>query len=206
MSDVEVRAATRADADTCARLALEPPGGLNLVIASRAARLRVTRQVFLSRATAFGFERTLVADLQGEVAGMVARFSDAEWPALRVRTGVVMVAAAGPLHWPAIVRRGVVEERAMPPIAPSRLYVIALAVDEGHRGRGIGTALLRRVVDEASARGLRAVALDVASDNEAAIRLYRREGFAKISEARIAPTRGLPELASMRMERILRPA
>jgi RimJ/RimL family protein N-acetyltransferase len=46
-----------------------------------------------------------------------------------------------------------------------------------HRGRGIGTRLLRAALDRARANGLERVELDVFGSNEPAIRLYRKMGF-----------------------------
>lgn len=52
-----------------------------------------------------------------------------------------------------------------------------VAVRGERRGTGIGTALVRRVLAEASERGATEVYLEVRESNEAARRLYRRLGF-----------------------------
>ena len=52
---------------------------------------------------------------------------------------------------------------------------LSVAVLPGHRGRGLGTALLRRLLDDASADS-DAVSLSVDTSNPAA-RLYERLGF-----------------------------
>lgn len=62
-----------------------------------------------------------------------------------------------------------------------------LVVDEIHinnvailpdlRGQGIGTALMRRVFDEATSLGARRATLEVRESNEGARRLYERLGF-----------------------------
>ena len=49
------------------------------------------------------------------------------------------------------------------------------------RGRGLGTAVLERVIAEAAARGL-PVQLRVLRVNTAALRLYRRHGFRVVAE------------------------
>lgn len=51
------------------------------------------------------------------------------------------------------------------------------------RGRGVGGALLRSIIAEATARGVVNLHLEVRSGNEAT-RLYRREGFEKVGERR----------------------
>jgi ribosomal protein S18 acetylase RimI-like enzyme len=196
-----IRPATYGDADACARLALEPPGGLHVIVGDPRVRLQVARRTFLARATGFGWERTLVAVEDRRVVGMAARFPDTEWPRLRVRTGVVMLAAAGPRHAVPLIRRARVEERIMAPIPSGRVYVMSLAVVPEHRGRGIGARLLDRVSEEAREKGMQAVALDVAADNERAIRFYRREGFETVSEAHVPASRATPALGALRMER-----
>lgn len=59
--------------------------------------------------------------------------------------------------------------------------VHTLAVDPAHHRRGIGRALLRAVLDRA--RGA-TVFLEVRTDNDSAINLYRSEGFEVIGTRR----------------------
>ncbi|HKR48464.1 MAG TPA: ribosomal protein S18-alanine N-acetyltransferase [Pseudonocardiaceae bacterium] len=56
-----------------------------------------------------------------------------------------------------------------------------LAVDPAHQGRGIGRALLRALLDHAAGA---TVFLEVRTDNESAIQLYRSEGFEVIGTRR----------------------
>ena len=56
-------------------------------------------------------------------------------------------------------------------------HVIGMLVDEAHRGRGIGKALLACAIDWARERGLPHVSLLVFPHNERAIALYRSAGF-----------------------------
>ena len=58
--------------------------------------------------------------------------------------------------------------------------VVTLAVEPARWGRGIGTALLTALVDEAARRGCTEVLLEVREDNPRARRLYLRHGFAEI--------------------------
>ena len=64
--------------------------------------------------------------------------------------------------------------------APGELLMDGIAVDESHRGRGIGSGLLRNVVEYATANGYRSVRLDVIDTNPAAKRLYERLGFVTV--------------------------
>jgi [ribosomal protein S18]-alanine N-acetyltransferase len=58
--------------------------------------------------------------------------------------------------------------------------VVTLGVDPGRWGRGIGTALLCALVDEAERRGCTEVLLEVREDNPRARELYLRHGFTEI--------------------------
>ena len=62
-----------------------------------------------------------------------------------------------------------------PPAHPEA-EVHTIAVDPARQGRGVGTALLRELLRVADARG-GPVFLEVRTDNEAALSLYRRHGF-----------------------------
>jgi N6-L-threonylcarbamoyladenine synthase len=59
--------------------------------------------------------------------------------------------------------------------------VQTIAVADGSRGRGIGRALLTRLVAEAHARGAREVLLEVRADNPVAQSLYSSLGFEAIA-------------------------
>lgn len=50
------------------------------------------------------------------------------------------------------------------------------------QGKGIGTALLRALCDQAQARGYSGVRLDVIATNTRAQRLYRREGYVQTQQ------------------------
>jgi ribosomal protein S18 acetylase RimI-like enzyme len=52
-----------------------------------------------------------------------------------------------------------------------------LYVARGHRGQGVGRALVTRVLDDARAAGVPRISLQTESDNDAARALYRSLGF-----------------------------
>jgi ribosomal-protein-alanine N-acetyltransferase len=57
------------------------------------------------------------------------------------------------------------------------IHINNVALRPRHRGRGIGTALLQRVLAEGRQLGARRATLEVRASNEAACRLYQRLGF-----------------------------
>jgi ribosomal-protein-alanine N-acetyltransferase len=64
---------------------------------------------------------------------------------------------------------------------PDEAYVQTIAVAPGHQRRGVGTALLTALLDDAKRRGSDRVGLEVRVDNAAAIALYERFGFRPIA-------------------------
>jgi ribosomal-protein-alanine N-acetyltransferase len=69
---------------------------------------------------------------------------------------------------------------ALPP--QSDVQTIAVRADQ--QGRGVGNALLVALLDEAERRGAHETLLEVRADNGAAIALYSRHGFERISARR----------------------
>ena len=60
---------------------------------------------------------------------------------------------------------------------PGLLHLFALDVVPAHQRRGVGTALIQRVEEQAVLRGMAGVWLDVQIANEGARRLYERLGY-----------------------------
>jgi ribosomal protein S18 acetylase RimI-like enzyme len=72
-----------------------------------------------------------------------------------------------------------------PDIGDDEYYISALAVDEKHRRKGIGSLLLGRSIETARDKNCRNIVLEVDGENKPAISLYRKFGF-RFSE-RTAP-------------------
>lgn len=78
--------------------------------------------------------------------------------------------------------------RLFAPDAPGYGFVdaetpeLSIAVARLHRRKGVGTALLRALLDRARVDGVAALSLSVAPHNQSRM-LYQREGFEKIGES-----------------------
>lgn len=59
--------------------------------------------------------------------------------------------------------------------------VYNIAVKEAYRRKGYGSAVLQKLIEHATAQGANEVLLEVNEQNEAAVRLYKRQGFAVLS-------------------------
>lgn len=62
--------------------------------------------------------------------------------------------------------------------------ILTVGVVPAARRHGIGSALLRELLDEAVRRGVEEIFLDVSVDNPDAQRIYEREGFARVGVRR----------------------
>jgi ribosomal-protein-alanine N-acetyltransferase len=65
-------------------------------------------------------------------------------------------------------------------LTPPDAEVLTFAVDPGRRGAGLGRRILEKHLENLERGGARLVFLEVADDNEAALKLYAREGFKEI--------------------------
>jgi ribosomal-protein-alanine N-acetyltransferase len=62
-------------------------------------------------------------------------------------------------------------------IMAGELHLNTIAVDPARRRQGLGTLLVRHVIEDARAAGVHDATLEVRRSNTAAIRLYERLGF-----------------------------
>lgn len=63
-------------------------------------------------------------------------------------------------------------------------HLLNVTVDRSDQGRGIGTAVLQFLFDEARRHGAAQMFLEVRESNEVALALYRRKGFFAIGRRR----------------------
>lgn len=94
------------------------------------------------------------------------------------------VAYAGAEHRLILENKGGNDEpigRILVQRAKGVIELVDISLLPEHRNRGIGTALLRELIEE-SRKSRATVRLQVLRNNEGAIRLYRRLGFAIVSE------------------------
>ena len=68
---------------------------------------------------------------------------------------------------------GFIVSEENPPLA----HIITLDVNQKHRRRGIGTALLEKLESNLAARGVHSILLETASDNDAAVAFWKRHGY-----------------------------
>ncbi len=108
--------------------------------------------------------------------------SAAQFQSLRRRSvwtlfSLVRAVGAAPIRVFVGVTDGRVLGTASVVFLPQAGYVLGVATDSAARRRGIATALLERIHLASLRKGRRWTALDVESDNDTAIRVYRRLGY-----------------------------
>jgi ribosomal-protein-alanine N-acetyltransferase len=94
------------------------------------------------------------------------------------RSGVTFIVAEDPARPGTVAGYGVLLQAA------DEAEVLNLAVSGTSRGRGVGTALLRSLLDSAEQAGVRQVYLEVRESNVAARALYAAHGFAEAGRRR----------------------
>lgn len=94
------------------------------------------------------------------------------------RPGVTFIVAEDPARSGTVAGYGVLIQAA------DEGEVLNLAVSAGSRGKGLGTALLRSLLESAKRDGVRQVYLEVRESNAAARALYGAHGFAEVGRRR----------------------
>jgi ribosomal protein S18 acetylase RimI-like enzyme len=181
-----IRAAT--PADPVDRLLYESAKPYYDAYAGGEARARaMLHHVYRREGHAASYEVCSVAEVGGELAGVMAAFPVAEGDRRSRRFVRLTALRLPPWRWPALLRHlraaGVVSPT--PPVGT--LYVDALAVDAPFRRRGVARALLAHAERRAAAAGLAGVALDTGLQNRPARELYEAAGYRE-REVRRAPT------------------
>ncbi|MBA2444507.1 MAG: GNAT family N-acetyltransferase [Nocardioidaceae bacterium] len=128
--------------------------------------------VTIRPAAANDFDVVVVLEL--EIFGRAAwspQIVDAEFAALGSSRFIAVAEAGGRLVGYGVV--SYVDEVA---------DIQRLAVRTTHRGRGVATGLLDRLLAEAVRLGCECALLEVAADNRAALRVYGARGFAEIAQ------------------------
>lgn len=157
---------------------------------------RMVAHAFLCPDNELAHEYATFAEVDGAVVGMGSGYTSAD---LARFTGEPLETAAGGRRYRLVVvrRLGRRVSRFMNTVFDGDFYVRAIAVDEAHRGRGIGTTILRSLEETALRSGSKRLTLDVYAKNRDARRLYERFGMMAGSESR--KWFGIPDTNLIRM-------
>jgi ribosomal protein S18 acetylase RimI-like enzyme len=173
-----VRPAGPDDAGVVSRLLYETATGMYDIYAGGARRaLRILGAAYVRPGNSASQEVVWVAEIDGEVAGVVAAFPVSEGDRRASRFLRITLARTPPWRWPATLRIFQAGADSTPVPPPGAFYIDALATLSRFRRRGVARALLAETDRLALRAGLDAVALDTAATNAAAQALYEGAGF-----------------------------
>lgn len=121
----------------------------------------------------FGYNRGIVYEVDGKVAGVAFGYPSEEEPQIDL-----------PLK--KVLRRHNLSEDIKlfvdPETLPNEWYLDSISVDEKYRGSGIGSKLLDALPEIAKRDGKTTISLNVDQENPSAKKLYKRKGFEKVGE------------------------
>jgi ribosomal protein S18 acetylase RimI-like enzyme len=182
---IAVRPATAADpADALLYLSAKPY--YDAYAGSEARARSLLAAVYRRPGHAASYEVCEIAELDGELAGVIAWFPVTEGDDRARRFVSLTAPRVPPWRWPGLLRHLRAAGTVSPHPPPRMLYVDALAVDPAFRRRGVATVLLARAEAAAAAHDLDGVALDTGLHNEPARALYAASGYRE-REIRRAP-------------------
>ncbi len=129
--------------------------------------LDVGRRRYEREGTPFSYENCKMVELDGEVIGMLVAFP-MEVDEVRQETD------------PVLVPYSMLEE-------DRSYYICGMAVEEGHRGKGVGRALLNEAERTCRQMGFSKLSLIVFEQNVGARRLYERVGYVERRRHPVVP-------------------
>lgn len=133
-------------------------------------------RLFARRGTLWSYDITTLAELDGEVVGLV---SHAPWAVLAQRRWATLwsyLRAYGPWALLKLMPRLRALMRASPAVPPDHWFIPCLAVSPKHRGNGVAHALLQTVYQHAETHAP-ACSLYVPTSNATAREFYDRAGY-----------------------------
>ena len=137
---------------------------------------RVIGEAYLSPGHDLSYETAVFAERAGRIAGMASGYTSQQHEEssdepLRRAAGIRMVRMTAF----SVLGRGM--KRFIKTVPEGDYYLLAVAVDDEHRGAGIGSTLLNYSEERGRAAGCARLVLDVAEKNVGARQLYERRGM-----------------------------
>lgn len=201
---ISFQAATAAEADVIVTMIYQSVHELmDFMFGSQRLAERVLKKLLGRASGQFGFRYATVMRDGQRVVGVVLGYTREQLAAAELPGAINMLRAAPPGRWPHLIYTvNKALSGYVPPPSPDAFYINNIAIDAATRGKGYGAVLLQQVIDSALQQGLRALELDVTHINDGAMRFYRRQGFAVVSESgseQLFQRHRLPRLKRMRL-------
>ena len=154
-------------------------GGFKIMFGKRFEE--IVSQVYLKPNHDLSYETVVFAEVDGDIVGMVSGYTAEQYGEFR-KDVLNQVAGRTMLRISFFFALLSSMMRFLHTYDAGDFYVEFLAVDEAHRGQGIGLALMETIENRAGKCGATQLALDAARHNKGAHRLYERIGFSAIRQ------------------------
>ncbi len=176
--------------------------------------LKIIKKLFKKERGYFSYVFSTVLLSDGDVVGVQLGYDLEQLEKQKLIGGVHLFLCSPMAKWWHILKDvSSVLDEYVPDPSKGSYYINNIAVSSDYRGEGLGTTLLKNILDRAQCRGYRSVELDVTAVNEGAIRFYEKHGFVAVSRSGdmdLYKKHGLPPLLRMihtfREEKQLQPA
>jgi ribosomal protein S18 acetylase RimI-like enzyme len=173
-----VRAPRPDEGDAVAAIVYESAAEIyDRLLGDRERALALLRTAFAREGTDTSAAVLSVAELEGEIASVLASFPAHEAGSRGANFFKLLLARNAPWRWPGVIRYLQRTRRAAPAPPADALYIDALATAARHRRRGAARSLLTHAAHQARAAGLGRIALDTEDANTGARALYESEGY-----------------------------
>jgi ribosomal protein S18 acetylase RimI-like enzyme len=136
------------------------------------------RFAYLQGGGEFGWRNHRVAEIGGQVAAAGAAFDGRAVLRFTIANSLQILRFYGPIKAWGVMVRGLRTEAIIRPPRAQEYYLCHLGVQEELRGHGVGTYLVRNLLEGLDPNRHRCATLDVAVTNPRAQLLYERFGFA----------------------------
>ena len=171
-----IRLATKEDGQVIAPLILVILKDMELPlldIVSEEDLLAILSEAVSEPTYRYGYERGIVYEVNGEIAGVAFGYPNEDEPQIDVPLKKILKKFGVPEDTQLFIDLETMSDE---------WYLDSISVNEAYRGTGIGTKLLDALPEVAKREGKKVIGLNVDQKNPEAKKLYTRKGFNKVGE------------------------
>jgi len=170
--EITIRQAQLADATQAAPLIIDAIGDIAKRMTGETEFEKVEEDLivlFKREDNRHSYLHTYVAELDEKVAGIMVLYAGIDAPELDRNLS----------EW--LTKKGVANSEVDAESLADELYIDTVCIDPLFRGKGIGTKLLQHAEEVAKQKNISKLSLNVETQKEPAIRLYKRLGYEIVS-------------------------
>ncbi|MDN4605878.1 GNAT family N-acetyltransferase [Sporosarcina highlanderae] len=169
---IQIRPAQPTDADKAVPLIIDAIGHIANRLTGANEEIVVTErltELFIRTDNRHSYLNTYIAEINGNAAGIIVLYPGEDAPVLDRNL----------TNW--LMEKGVAAPEIDAESLLGELYIDTVCIDPTFRGQGIGTQLFNFVEELAKQQGYTRLALNVETQKEPALRLYKRLGYEIVS-------------------------